>query len=64
MGTRFLMCKDNVLRPNQKWTVGNKTKVSYIQVSKVGLIISIIVLTQKELKSDIPHQMSWIFTPS
>ena len=31
MGTRFLFCKDRVLRPNQKWTDGNKTKVSDIQ---------------------------------
>ena len=34
MGTRFLLCKDKMLRPNQKWTNGNKTKVSDIQVNK------------------------------
>ena len=34
MGTRFLLCRDNLLRPNQKWTVGNKTKISDIQVSQ------------------------------
>ena len=28
VGTRFLLCKDKVLRPNQKWKNGNKTKVS------------------------------------
>ena len=28
MGTSFLLCKDKVLRPNQKWRNGNKTKVS------------------------------------
>ena len=31
METRFLLCKDKVLRPNQKWTNGNKTKVSDTQ---------------------------------
>ena len=34
IGTSFLLCKDKLLRPNEKWTVGNKTKVSDIQVSQ------------------------------
>ena len=34
MGTRFLLCKDKLLRPNQKWTVGNKPRVNDIQVSQ------------------------------
>ena len=34
MGTRFLLCKDKMLRPNKKWTDGNKTKVSDIQVNQ------------------------------
>ena len=34
MGTRFLLYKDKLLKPNQKWTVGNKTKVSDIQASQ------------------------------
>ena len=32
MGTRFLLCKEKLLRPNQKWTVANKTKDSDIKV--------------------------------
>ena len=34
IGTRFLLCKDNVLRPNQNWTNGNKTKVSDTQFNQ------------------------------
>ena len=34
VGTRFLLFKDKMLRPNQKWTDGNKTKVSDIQVNQ------------------------------
>ena len=34
MGTRFLLCKDKVLRPNHKWTNGNKTKVSNTQFNQ------------------------------
>ena len=34
MGTRFLLYKDKMLRPSQKWTDGKKTKVSDIQVNQ------------------------------
>ena len=34
MGTRFLLCKDKLLRPNQKWTDGNTIKVSDIQFNQ------------------------------
>ena len=34
MGTRFLLCMDKVLKPNQKWTDGNKTKVSDTQFNQ------------------------------
>ena len=34
MRTRFLLCKDKRLRPNQKWTDGNKTNVSDIQFNQ------------------------------
>ena len=34
MGTRFLLCKDRMLRPNQKWTDGIKSKVSDIQFNQ------------------------------
>ena len=34
MGTSFLLYKDKLLRPNQKWTVGNKTKVNDFQDSQ------------------------------
>ena len=34
MGTRFLLCKDKVLRPKLNWTNVNKTKVGYIQFNQ------------------------------
>ena len=34
MGTRFLLCKDKVLRPRQYWTNVNKTKVSDMQFNQ------------------------------
>ena len=34
MRTRFLLAKDKMLRPNQKWTDGNRIKVSDIQFNQ------------------------------
>ena len=34
MGTRFLLCKEKVLRPKQNWTNVNKTKVSDTQFNQ------------------------------
>ena len=34
MGTRFLLCKDKVLRPKQNWININKTKVSGLQFNQ------------------------------
>ena len=34
MGTRFLLCKDKVIRPKQNWTNVSKTKVSDTQFNK------------------------------
>ena len=34
MRTRFLLCKDKVLRPKQNWTNVNKTKVSNTQFNQ------------------------------
>ena len=34
MGTRFLLCKDKVLRSKQNWTNANKTKVSDTQFNQ------------------------------
>ena len=54
MGTRFLLCKDKLLRPNQKWTVGNKTKVSDMQVNQGQ---------QEEPINDVTNTMMIMMSP-